>query len=92
MTTNARHQSTDGNSLTTVPPTDLQSVISNNIVAPAIGGAVGGLIIVIAVIAVVLIALLIIKRSQKGSLNVNNKKESTVQGFNNAVYDGKQNT
>ena len=93
-TTNASRQSTDEIYLTTDPPTDLQSVIYNhdsNIIAPAIGGAVGGLIVVIAVIAVVLIALLFIKRGQKGSLKVNNGKES-VQGYNNAVYDGKQNT
>ena len=55
------------------------------------GGAVGGLIAVVIVIAVVVIALLVIKKSQKGSLKVNDKKES-VQGYNNALYDGKQNT
>jgi predicted metalloprotease len=62
-------------------------------IGPAVGGAVGGLIAVIIIIAVVVIALLLImiKRGQKGSLKVNDRKES-VQGYNNALYDGKQNT
>ena len=67
------------------------SASSSNSIGPAVGGAVGGLIAVVIVIAVVVIALLVIKKSQKGSLKVNDKKES-VQGYNNALYDGKQNT
>ena len=66
-----------------------ESTLISNRIGPAVGGAVGGLIAVIVVIAVVVIALLVIKRSQKGSLKVNNRKES-VQGYNNALYDGKQ--
>ena len=64
---------------------------SSNIIGPAVGGAVGGLVVVITIIVVVvIIALLFIKRSQKGSLKVmiNDRKES-VQGYNNALYDGK---
>ena len=64
---------------------------SSNSIAPAVGGAVGGLIAVIVIIAVVVIALLVIKKGQKGSLKVNDRKES-VRGYNNALYDGKQNT
>ena len=57
---------------------------------PAVGGTVGGLVVVVAIIAVVVV-LLFTKRGQRGSLKVNDGKES-VQRFNNAVYDGKQNT
>ena len=64
---------------------------SSSILGPAVGGAVGGLAVVIIIIAVVVITLLFVKRGQKGSLKVNNRKES-VQGYNNAVYNGKQNT
>ncbi len=66
------------------------ALISPNILAPAVGGAVGGLIVVVIIILVVVIALLVIKRGQKRSLKVNGRKESvTVQGYNNALYDGK---
>lgn len=64
---------------------------SLSILGPAVGGAVGGLAAVIAVtVVMVVIALLLIKRGQRESLKVNDGKES-VLGFNNAVYDGKQN-
>ena len=63
---------------------------SVNTIAPAVGGAVGGLIVVIVVIAVVVIALLFIKRGQQGSVKMNDKKGS-LQAYNNAIYDGKQN-
>ncbi len=63
---------------------------SSSIIAPVMGGVVGGLIVVIAVVAVVIIlSLLVIKRGQKRSLKVNDRKES-VHGYNNALYDGKQ--
>ena len=64
---------------------------SSSILGPAVGGAVGGLVVITIIIAVVVIALLFIKRGQKRSLKINNGKDS-VQGFNSAVYDGKQNT
>ena len=64
---------------------------SSSILGPAVGGAVGGLVVITIIIAVVAIALLFIKRGQKRSLKVNDRKES-VQGFNNVVYNGKQNT
>ena len=64
---------------------------SSSILGPAVGGVVGGLVVITIIIAVVVIALLFIKRGQKRLLKVNNRKES-VQGFNSAVYDGKQNT
>ena len=88
---------------TTVPTTDMAAtqghmIIASNpesspsrILGPAVGGVVGGLTVVSIIVAVVVIALLFTKRSQKGSLKVNDGKES-VQGYNNAVYDGKQNT
>ena len=81
----------------TLPPVttgDEQSgspLTSPNFFGPAVGGAVGALLVVVAITAVVVVVLLFIKRGQKGSLKVNDGKES-VQGFNNAVYDGKQNT
>ena len=61
-----------------------------SLIAPAVGGAVGGLIVVIVVIAVVVITLLFIKRGQQGSTMLNDKKVS-LQAYNNALYDGKQN-
>jgi predicted metalloprotease len=74
----------------TIPASNPEPSASSSI-GPAVGGAVGGLIAVIIIIAVVVIALLVIKRGQKGSLKVNDRKES-VQGYNNALYDGKQNS
>lgn len=91
-------QPTSSASRTTDPTTDMVTQghmisasnleSSSSILGPAVGGVVGGLIVIIAFIAVVIIALLFIKRGQKGSLKVNDRKES-VQGYNNALYDGK---
>ena len=75
-----------------IPASNPTPASSSNNIGPAVGGTVGGLIAVVVVIAVVVIALLVIKKGQKGSLKVNDRKESTVQGYNNALYDGKQNT
>ena len=75
----------------TTGQSETHTALVSSILGPAVGGAIGGLIVVIVIIVVVVIALVFIKRGQKRSLKVNNRKES-VQGYNNAVYDGKQNT
>ena len=93
---------TDSTSVEGAANPDLSTTIQNHVISvtspessslsilgPAVGGAVGAVIVV--TVVMVVIALLFIKRGQKGSLKVNDRKES-VQGYNNAVYDGKQNT
>ena len=84
--------STQGTSRSpTAGQSEIHTALVSSILGPTVGGAIGGLTVVIVIIVVVVIALAFIKRGQKGSLKVNDRKES-VQGYNNAVYDGKQNT
>ena len=85
-------QSTTISSPTSLVTGQSGMALGSDSIGPAVGGAVGGLLVVIAIlIVVVIIALLFIKRGRKGSLKVNDRKES-VQGYNNALYDGKKNT
>ena len=53
----------------------------------AVGGSVGGLMVVIVVaVGMVVTALLVVKRGRKGSMKVE-ANGSGVQAFNNALYD-----
>ena len=63
---------------------------ASNALAPAVGGAVGALTVaIVVVIVVVVIALVIVRRGQKGSMKVENRKKVSVHSYTNALYDGK---